>query len=548
MKKIFTLIIFLILVLSNLNFAYSLDTEEQKDEDESDWITPDNFILYKLDRAFERINLLLTFDRAERAKLGLEHARERILEAKSLIKEGKTEYLEELKYEHKKSIDKFNGDLSELEDEEFLDEEIEVELEEQENEIKDIKTNLRVTEKLNEEQSGKLNDFLDSLGNNVKEVKIKIKEDKVKIRIKHNKEKNDEEIKEEIEDEEELEIEKDIEELEDEEIDKDIKIIDEEKKDKKDDKIEDIKTEKKNEETKNIMPPLINTNKEIFVRTDGNDNNPGTKDRQLKTLVHAFELAVSGTTIKLGKGIYEGNYMLTSKNSDIIITDEDDYCTKTSSGKAFKGERPVVLSYKMIMSDGTDNSYNVFHLSPGVKNVRINCVTIKGVRDKILRNGKVPVGAELDRALDKLGDGAGTGIWNDGGINLVVTNTEITNNIFSGVYESGYGTMGSKYINNYVSNNGVIDNLDHGFYISSKNVLIEKNIVENNYAFGIQVYPGPENVKVLNNECAFNGKSGIVVGAEPNPLEPEIVGSEPKIAKNILVKGNTCHDNKKTGI
>src|SRR3989344_24434 len=283
MKKIFTLIIFLILVLSNLNFAYSLDTEEQKDEDESDWITPDNFILYKLDRAFERINLLLTFDRAERAKLGLEHARERILEAKSLIKEGKTEYLEELKYEHKKSIDKFNGDLSELEDEEFLDEEIEVELEEQENEIKDIKTNLRVTEKLNEEQSGKLNDFLDSLGNNVKEVKIKIKEDKVKIRIKHNKEKNDEEIK-------------------------------------------------------NIMPPLINTNKEIFVRTDGNDNNPGTKDRPLKTLVHAFELAVSGTTIKLGKGIYEGNYMLTSKNSDIIITDEDDYCTKTSSGKAFKGE------------------------------------------------------------------------------------------------------------------------------------------------------------------------------------------------------------------
>lgn len=516
MKKIFALIIFFILVLSNLNFAYAQDTEDDGG------ITPDNFILYKLDRAFEIINLLLTFDRAERAKLGLENARERILEAKTLIMGGNVEYLEKLKEDHKNSIEKVKEELDEIgEDDLEVDEELEQDLEEQEKELDEVEkeVEIKIKGKLTEEQAAKLMDFLESLGNDVNEVKIRVKDTKTKIKIKLDKIDLEGLESEENEESEGIE-EKEVDEENELEIDEDTD---------NENKIEEIKTEDKKEETKSIVPPLVkipvpplaNTGKEIFVRTNGDDNNPGTKDKPLKTLVKALELAGSGTTIKLGKGAYEGNYLLEEKNSGITITDEDDYCTKTSPSKAFRGNRPVVLFHKKVMDDGTDNSDAVFHLSQNVKNIRINCVSIIG--------------------------GKTTGIWNDGGINFAVTQSEISDSTNSGIYESSLST-GSKYLNNYISKNGVLDNLDHGFYISGKDALIEGNIVENNYAFGIQVYPGPENVKVLNNECAYNGKSGIVIGAEPNPLEPEIVGSEPKIAKNILVKDNICHNNKRAGI
>jgi len=70
---------------------------QEKSEDPG--ITPDSF-LWGLDKASERIDLLLTFDKSEKAKKGLAHAHERLSEVKAMIEENKLEAAEKAKESH----------------------------------------------------------------------------------------------------------------------------------------------------------------------------------------------------------------------------------------------------------------------------------------------------------------------------------------------------------------------------------------------------------------------------------------------------------------
>ena len=80
MNKIFTILMILVLVIG-LSPVYAQEAEDES----TGGVTPDS-TLYGLDRAAERLSLLLTIGKAAKAKKGLEHARERVLEARQLVK------------------------------------------------------------------------------------------------------------------------------------------------------------------------------------------------------------------------------------------------------------------------------------------------------------------------------------------------------------------------------------------------------------------------------------------------------------------------------
>ena len=204
MKKILSLIVYIFLLIGMISVSAQEETETSEDTDKG--VTPDS-ALYGLDRAAERISLLLTFNKASKAKKGLEHAQERVLEAKKLVKLNKFEHLERLKEEHKKDLEKVKLNLEKISEEnpeQALDNEllIETEIENQENQLDEVSTNLdlKTVSKLNEEQVTKLKAFLESIDKDISDVRIKLNNDqtKVKLRLKSELKRSDKEVEDKL--------------------------------------------------------------------------------------------------------------------------------------------------------------------------------------------------------------------------------------------------------------------------------------------------------------------------------------------------------------
>src|SRR3989344_3707997 len=94
MKRFIIGILLMVLILPIVN-------AQQPTEDPG--VTPDSF-LWGLDKALDNLNLLLTFDKGEKAKKGIEIARERLLEVKSMVEENKLEAAENAKEEYGKNL------------------------------------------------------------------------------------------------------------------------------------------------------------------------------------------------------------------------------------------------------------------------------------------------------------------------------------------------------------------------------------------------------------------------------------------------------------
>lgn len=151
-------------------------------------ITPDS-PLYGLERAMERISLALTLGKSAKAKKGLAHARERLMEVQMMIAAKKIGAAVEAQEAHDEIMEDVEENIEELGDgdaiEELEDEvEIEGELEEHQ-ELVQATNNLRLRVKgLTQEQQTQLNAMLGSLGNSTAKVDIQVKAKKTKTKIK----------------------------------------------------------------------------------------------------------------------------------------------------------------------------------------------------------------------------------------------------------------------------------------------------------------------------------------------------------------------------
>ena len=172
-------------------------------------ITPDSF-LWGIDKALEQISLLLATSPETKATKGLEIAHERLLEVKAMAQENKLDAVAKAENAHSKALAKVKENIQSF-DEEDPESEIKIEfdlerkLKNHEKEIEKVNAELRIKIKiegtLNEEQQMRLEEFLNSLKNNVDEVEIEIKnkKDKTKIRIREKTGKSEEDIEREFE-------------------------------------------------------------------------------------------------------------------------------------------------------------------------------------------------------------------------------------------------------------------------------------------------------------------------------------------------------------
>ena len=105
MKKILILLISILLV--------PLINAQQTTDDAG--VTPDSF-LWGIDKAIDQLTLLLIFDKGEKAKKGIEIARERLLEVREMVEENNLEAAEKAKEEHGKSLVNVKQNIKEIEE------------------------------------------------------------------------------------------------------------------------------------------------------------------------------------------------------------------------------------------------------------------------------------------------------------------------------------------------------------------------------------------------------------------------------------------------
>ncbi|MBW2980755.1 hypothetical protein KY360_05045 [Candidatus Woesearchaeota archaeon] len=164
-------------------------------------ITPDS-PLYGLDRAIERISLKLTLGKSAKAKKGLAHARERLMEVQAMIAAKKMGAAAEAQEEHDDIMDDVNDQVADLGDgdigEELADElELEAALDEHEEAVQELNSvRLKAKGALTAEQQTQVDALVASLEASAVEAKInvQVKKEKTKIKIKATQGLTDEEL------------------------------------------------------------------------------------------------------------------------------------------------------------------------------------------------------------------------------------------------------------------------------------------------------------------------------------------------------------------
>lgn len=196
MKRLTFLALF-VLVFSS--FAYAQDQADAG-------ITPDS-LLWGLDRALESLQLALTIGDSDKAKVGLEHAAERLAEVKVMVEEKKLDKAEKAKEKHDEEIARVKARIQDIDasNDNAIDDTVGLESDvvEQENEIEDIEKELEIKIKgqLTVEQRAALDALIASFKNSNNEVRIEInsKKEEIKIKVKEKTGKSDDEIDDDFE-------------------------------------------------------------------------------------------------------------------------------------------------------------------------------------------------------------------------------------------------------------------------------------------------------------------------------------------------------------
>jgi bisphosphoglycerate-dependent phosphoglycerate mutase len=102
MKKLFVITVLVILLLSSPVMAQELAKP---------WLLPDNSF-YPLQRAIERIQLMLTFDSESRAKLHLQFAERRLAELNETIARAKFQYVEKIRADYESEMNETEKEIN----------------------------------------------------------------------------------------------------------------------------------------------------------------------------------------------------------------------------------------------------------------------------------------------------------------------------------------------------------------------------------------------------------------------------------------------------
>jgi len=212
-------------------------------------------------------------------------------------------------------------------------------------------------------------------------------------------------------------------------------------------------------------PLPASTGTTFYVSTSGSDSNPGTQTLPWRTIGKATRTLIAGQRALVRAGTYAERVELSrsgTASAPITIA-------------AFPGEQPIIT--------GRVKTYNAAY-------ARIAGFEI--------------VGSTSLNPSDVV-------LYVSGGHHLEFSSNEIRNGAKSGIYvdEASHHVQ---FIGNWIHDNGSSGTFDHGLYWSHGSYgLIANNVVEDNAAYGIHLYPAADDLIVTSNTIVSSGKSGIIV-------------------------------------
>jgi hypothetical protein len=222
------------------------------------------------------------------------------------------------------------------------------------------------------------------------------------------------------------------------------------------------------------IPPSTGTS--FYVSPTGSDSNPGTLSAPWRTITHAMAVLTAGQTAYVRAGTY---------------------------------------------AEGSDSSF--YWTTSGTAAAPITIRGYPGETDQVVIKTRVKMQGSYQRLADVVvdrntyysnSDGTNTGdvnVWIDGDHDAV-EHCDIRNGNMSGVFVTG---SYDQILRNHIHNNGSHAYLDHGIYVDSGSYdLIAANVIDHNFAFGVQLYPNADNAIVTENTIVANGKAGVIVSGD----------------------------------
>jgi chitodextrinase len=246
-----------------------------------------------------------------------------------------------------------------------------------------------------------------------------------------------------------------------------------------------------------------------YVSPAGSDVNPGTLDRPWKTLQKAMATLRAGDTAYLRAGTYEE---MTQRSCDSSYNT----LTWSVSGTSLA---PITIS-----------GY------PGEEHQVIVSTKLRLTGNFLRLTGLL---VDRNHALSSF-DLACTGEPNLNlyGDDIEVSQLEIRNSNMSGMYISGADR--ALIVRNWIHDNGTHLGQDHGvYYGSGVGGMTANNVIEQNFAYGLHMYPRPVGQTIVQNTISGSGKGGMILsGARDLVIANNI--SAWNTEEGIRTHGNGC--------
>ena len=243
----------------------------------------------------------------------------------------------------------------------------------------------------------------------------------------------------------------------------------------------------------------------LYVAPRGSNSNPGTQNAPWRSIAKALSAARPGDTVVFRAGTYGAR--------GTVATAETSGTAKAPI--TFKGQpgrpRPRILGHLKITGSYLRFSGFLFDGPTG----QVKEITTEN-----------PKGEEVEVAID--------------GDHDTISDSEIRGSDWhAGIFLSGADDV--TIVGNYIHDNGDTDpccyrfqkNASHGIYFDSGSGVIANNVIEDNLARGVQLYPSPSHVLVAYNTIVHNGRAGVIVSND---------------AANNTIANNIVADNGDTGV
>jgi hypothetical protein len=211
-------------------------------------------------------------------------------------------------------------------------------------------------------------------------------------------------------------------------------------------------------------PLPASTGTTFYISTSGSDSNPGTQSQPWRTIGKALKTLNAGQRALVRAGTYNEKVEFSRSGT----------ASAPITLAAYPGERPVITG------------------------------RVKSWAAYVRMSGFQIVGSTSLNPSD-------VALYVSGGHHLEFSGNEIRNAAKSGVYVD-WQSHHVQFISNWIHDNGTSSSFDHGLYWSDGGSgLIANNVIEDNAAYGIHIYPDADDLIVASNTSVYNGKSGIIV-------------------------------------